>query len=178
MKVLFVFSKVLNFTDFFEFFVKGYLDELKKVCDVKSVCFNIEKTEILEDEKKYFDLIMSPPLKLKSFDSEKRILETSEFFRVKLEPLLKIFNPDVIHVTDIFSYLPFRLENNIFYSFCSDLKRISFLDNSSSKITTTTVTGTKPFNPSDSYTYTPDAAADLPTLIPENAGAGVWSVVQ
>ena len=134
MKVLFVFSKVLNSTDFFEFFVKGYLDELKKVCDVKSVCFNIEKTEILEDEKKYFDLIMSPPLKLKSFDSEKRILETSDFFRVKLEPLLKIFNPDVIHVTDIFSYLPFRLENNIFYSFCSDLKRINFLDNSSSRI--------------------------------------------
>lgn len=52
------------------------------------------------------------------------------------------------------------------------------VDNSSGKITTTTVTGTKPFNPSDSYTYTPDAAADLPTLIPENAGAGVWSVVQ
>lgn len=33
-----------------------------------------------------------------------------------------------------------------------------------------------PFTPS--YTYTTDAAADLPTLIPENAGAGVWSVVQ
>ena len=40
MKVLFVFSKVFNSADFFEFFVKGYLDELKKVCDVKSICFN------------------------------------------------------------------------------------------------------------------------------------------
>ena len=37
MKVLFVFSKVFNSADFFEFFVKGYLDELKKVCDVKSI---------------------------------------------------------------------------------------------------------------------------------------------
>ena len=50
------------------------------------------------------------------------------------------------------------------------------VDNSSGKITTTTVTSTKPFTPT--YSYTPDAAADLPTLIPENAGAGVWSVVQ
>ncbi|MDD5789512.1 MAG: hypothetical protein PUE30_03165 [Spirochaetia bacterium] len=50
------------------------------------------------------------------------------------------------------------------------------VDNSSSKIATTTVTTTKPFTPS--YTYTTDAAADLPTLIPENAGAGVWNVVQ
>ena len=50
------------------------------------------------------------------------------------------------------------------------------VDNSSGKITTTTVTSTKPFTPS--YSYTPDAAADLPTLIPENAGAGVWSVVK
>lgn len=33
-----------------------------------------------------------------------------------------------------------------------------------------------PFTPS--YTYTTDAAADLPTLIPANAGAGVWSVEQ
>lgn len=48
------------------------------------------------------------------------------------------------------------------------------VDNSSSKITTTTVTSTKPFTPS--YTYTTDAAGDLPTLIPANAGAGVWSV--
>ena len=133
MKVLFVFSKVFNSADFFEFFVKGYLDELKKVCDVKSICFNIEKTEISEEEKKYFDLILSPPLKFKSFDSEKRILETSDFFRIKLQMLLKVFNPDVIHATDIFSYLPFRLENNIFYSFCSDLKKIHFLENSSSR---------------------------------------------
>lgn len=50
------------------------------------------------------------------------------------------------------------------------------IDNSSNKITTTTVTSTKPFTPT--YSYTPDAAADLPTLIPENAGAGVWNVVQ
>lgn len=50
------------------------------------------------------------------------------------------------------------------------------VDNSSGKITTTTVTSTKPFTPT--YSYTPDAAADLPTLIPENAGAGVWNVVQ
>ena len=55
MKVLFVFSKVFNSADFFEFFVKGYLDELKKVCDIKSICFNIEKTEISEEEKKYFE---------------------------------------------------------------------------------------------------------------------------
>lgn len=96
-------------------FTREYVRELRKYCDVKCVYLHLHENRApLPDET--VDIVLEPDGVFDVFSPEARILEVAASFRAQLEPVMKAFNPDVIHCNDRQTYMPFRFEKNVFYS--------------------------------------------------------------
>lgn len=96
-------------------FTREYVRELRKYADVKCVYFHLQDTPLPEPDLTV-DYVIAPEHIFEAFSPEARILEVASSFRSQLEPILKVFRPDVIHCNDRQTYLPFRFEKNVFYS--------------------------------------------------------------
>ena len=117
--------KILFVTSFFPLdsgnkssFVREYIRSLKKFCSVRTVYLHF-KGEKCPVSCENVDFILDVNYK-KSFD-------VFAYCRAKLDFFIKDYNPDLIHCTDSFSYMPFRFDKNVFYSFFgNNLTDLSF----------------------------------------------------
>ena len=131
MKVLFVTSEHPKRTwGGLGTFTREFTKVLRKYCSVVVVYFHFDCDEPpLPDST--VDYVLVPEKKFKAFAPEAKILETAASLRSQLQPIMNIFNPDVIHCNDRQTYLPFRFDKNVFYSshllFC-DLISMQGLD--------------------------------------------------
>ncbi len=116
MRILFVTSKNPEVYDEADgFFVREYVRELRKYADVICVYLRTEKGPCPE-VKNTVDYVFSPKSAFDAFSPEAIFLETAASFRSSMENLVSTFNPDIIHCADSNSYLPFRFDENVFYS--------------------------------------------------------------
>lgn len=96
-------------------FTREYVRELRRHADVKCVYFHLHDAPLPSPDLTV-DYVIAPEHIFEAFSPEARILEVAASFKAQLEPILKSFRPDVIHCNDRQTYLPFRFENNVFYS--------------------------------------------------------------
>lgn len=116
MRILFVTSKNPEVYDEADgFFVREYVRELRKYADVICVYLRTEKGPCPE-VKNTVDYVFSPKSAFEAFSPEAIFLETAASFRSSMENLVSTFKPDIIHCADSNSYLPFRFDENVFYS--------------------------------------------------------------
>lgn len=96
-------------------FTREYVKELRKFADVICVYFHLGagKPPLPDETVNY---VIRPLVSFDAYSTEARILETAAGFRAQLEPLLREYKPDIIHCNDRQTYLPFRFEDNVFYS--------------------------------------------------------------
>ena len=96
-------------------FTREYVKELRKYAEVKCVYIHL-RDEPCPKPNETVDMVICPYGTFEAFSPEAQILEAAASLRAQLEPLLKEFNPDVIHCNDRQTYLPFRFDKNVFYS--------------------------------------------------------------
>ena len=102
----------------------------RKYCSVVVVYFHFDiDTPPLPDST--VDYVLVPEKRFNAFSPEAQILEAAASLRAQLQPIMNVFNPDVIHCNDRQTFLPFRFDKNVLYSshllYC-DLISIQGLD--------------------------------------------------
>ncbi len=131
MKVLFVTSEhPKNAWGGLGTFTREFTKVLRKYCSVVVVYFHFDNDEPPKTDST-IDYVLVPEKKFKAFAPEAQILEAAASLRAQLQPIMNIFNPDVIHCNDRQTFLPFRFDKNVLYSshllFC-DLISMQGLD--------------------------------------------------
>lgn len=96
-------------------FTREYVKELRKVCEVKCVYLHLKNGRPLPPDQTV-DVVLEPRFAFEAFSPDAKILEVAGSFRAQLDPLIKSFKPDVIHCNDRQTYMPFRFDENVFYS--------------------------------------------------------------
>ena len=116
MKVLFVTSEHPKRTwGGLGTFTREFTKVLRKFCSVVVVYFHFDTDEPpLPDST--VDYVLVPEKKFKAFAPEAKILESAASLRAQLQPIMNVFNPDVIHCNDRQTFLPFRFDKNVLYS--------------------------------------------------------------
>lgn len=96
-------------------FTREFTKVLRKYCSVVVVYFHFDNDDPpLPDST--VDYVLVPEKKFKAFAPEAQILEAAASLRSQIQPIMNIFNPDVIHCNDRQTYLPFRFDKNVLYS--------------------------------------------------------------
>ena len=131
MKVLFVTSEhPKNTWGGLGTFTREFTKVLRRYCSVVVVYFHFDSDEPPAPDST-IDYVLVPEKKFKAFAPEAQVLEAAASLRAQLQPIMNIFNPDVIHCNDRQTYLPFRFDKNVLYSshllFC-DLLSMQGLD--------------------------------------------------
>ena len=131
MKVLFVTSEhTKNTWGGLGTFTREFTKVLRRYCSVVVVYFHFDSDEPPAPDST-IDYVLVPEKKFKAFAPEAQVLEAAASLRAQLQPIMNIFNPDVIHCNDRQTYLPFRFDKNVLYSshllFC-DLLSMQGLD--------------------------------------------------
>ena len=131
MKVLFVTSEhPKNTWGGLGTFTREFTKVLRRYCSVVVVYFHFDSDEPPSPDST-IDYVLVPEKKFKAFAPEAQVLETAASLRAQLQPIMNIFNPDVIHCNDRQTFLPFRFDKNVLYSshllFC-DLLSMQGLD--------------------------------------------------
>lgn len=111
-------------------FTREFTKVLRKYCSVVVVYFHFDiDTPPLPDST--VDYVLVPEKRFNAFSPEAQILEAAASLRAQLQPIMNVFNPDVIHCNDRQTFLPFRFDKNVLYSshllYC-DLISIQGLD--------------------------------------------------
>ena len=131
MKVLFVTSEhPKNTWGGLGTFTREFTKVLRRYCSVVVVYFHFNNDEPPSPDST-IDYVLVPEKKFKAFAPEAQVLEAAASLRAQLQPIMNIFNPDVIHCNDRQTFLPFRFDKNVLYSshllFC-DLLSMQGLD--------------------------------------------------
>ena len=131
MKVLFVTSEhPKNTWGGLGTFTREFTKVLRRYCSVVVVYFHFDNDEPPSPDST-IDYVLVPEKKFKAFAPEAQVLEAAASLRSQLQPIMNIFNPDVIHCNDRQTFLPFRFDKNVLYSshllFC-DLLSMQGLD--------------------------------------------------
>lgn len=131
MKVLFVTSEhPKNTWGGLGTFTREFTKVLRRYCSVVVVYFHFDNDEPPSPDST-IDYVLVPEKKFKAFAPEAQVLEVAASLRAQLQPIMNIFNPDVIHCNDRQTFLPFRFDKNVLYSshllFC-DLLSMQGLD--------------------------------------------------
>ena len=131
MKVLFVTSEhTKNTWGGLGTFTREFTKVLRRYCSVVVVYFHFDSDEPPSPDST-IDYVLVPEKKFKAFAPEAQVLEAAASLRAQLQPIMNIFNPDVIHCNDRQTFLPFRFDKNVLYSshllFC-DLLSMQGLD--------------------------------------------------
>ena len=131
MKVLFVTSEhPKNTWGGLGTFTREFTKVLRRYCQVVVVYFHFDSDEPPSPDST-IDYVLVPEKKFKAFAPEAQVLEAAASLRAQLQPIMNIFNPDVIHCNDRQTFLPFRFDKNVLYSshllFC-DLISMQGLD--------------------------------------------------
>ena len=96
-------------------FTREYVKELKKSAEVKCVYFHL-RAEPSPEPDETVDYVFSPFGTFEAFSPEAQILESASSLRAQVDPIITEFKPDIIHCNDRQTYLPFRFDDNVFYS--------------------------------------------------------------
>lgn len=115
MKILFVYASEKDCKNEFQDFTLDYIAELKKHCEVKSIFFSFG-IETKPDISGMFDYVFIYGNKNKNLHKETLLQEGALNFRRHIDFIIRGFNPDIIHCSGKYAYLPFRFDKNVFYS--------------------------------------------------------------
>ena len=115
MKVFFVYAAAGNDKSEYFDFTQRYIAELKKHCETRCAYLSFGDGEA-PSSGWMFDYVLRQESVSERLSADEALYAEAASFRRRLDGVLRIFKPDVIHCARRYAFLPFRTDKNVFYS--------------------------------------------------------------